>query len=635
MAEEFFERLQRLLRLEADAEARALVEKARAAADAGRPRAGLAGLVIDDESSGLGGRVLVTLTRPKRQPLPWSPFKVGSPVVLSEQGADPGKGMRGVVAERSELALVLAVSDQPAPADEDSDPLWRVDPAPDEIARERQRAALAKARAAKDNRLQELRDVLLGKEPPRFTAAKDRKPFRALDTGLDASQVAAVEHALYAKDLAVIHGPPGTGKTTALVELIRQAVKRGERVLACAPSNLAVDNLLERLLAHGEGAVRLGHPARVLPALREHTLDLMVENHPDVRRGRKLVREALQLFRSANKYTRAKPAPGERLSKRREARRLLDDARMLEEQAAQTILGQATVICATTTGLYADLLRDRRFGLFVLDEAAQTTEPGAWVPLPFADRVVLAGDHCQLPPTVVSTDAVAQGFAVSMMERLVALHGDLTTRRLNVQYRMHADIMGFSSQEFYDGTLIAAPSVADHRLSGLPGVTASDLTERPIQLIDTAGAGWDEELEPDGESRRNPEEAGRVRATVEALIAAGVPARDIGVITPYAAQVRLLRERLRIEGLEIDSVDGFQGREKEAIVVSLVRANPDGEIGFLADVRRMNVALTRARRKLVLIGDGATLASAPFYQRLMDYFAAHDAHQSVWDDNVY
>ncbi len=242
------------------------------------------------------------------------------------------------------------------------------------------------------------------------------------------------------------------------------------------------------------------------------------------------------------------------------------------------------------------------------------------MPLLRSARLVLAGDHCQLPPTVLSREAVGRGFGVSLLERLVALYGNVVTRRLDVQYRMNEAIMGFSSREFYDDELVADSTVAGHRLCDLPGVRAEPLTEQPVQFLDTAGAGYDEEVEPDGESRLNPQEASLVARKVHALVGAGVSPADIAVIAPYAAQVRRLRELLPLPGLEIDSVDGFQGREKEAVVLSLVRSNVEGEIGFLADVRRLNVALTRARRKLLVIGDSATLSVLPFYRRLFEYF---------------
>jgi predicted DNA helicase len=245
--------------------------------------------------------------------------------------------------------------------------------------------------------------------------------------------------------------------------------------------------------------------------------------------------------------------------------------------------------------------------------------------------VALAGDHCQLPPTVVSQEAAREGFGVSLMERLAGLQGDRLTRRLNVQYRMHETIMAFSSQQFYEGALQADESVRGHLLRDLPGVTENSLTRTAVQFIDTAGAGYDEEQEPGGDSRQNPQEAQMVDRWVRALLGAGVRAEDIAVIAPYSAQVRLLRERLPVAGLEIDSVDGFQGREKEAVVLSLVRSNREREVGFLADTRRMNVALTRARRKLLVIGDSATLSAHPFYHSLFAYFDSIGTYQSVWE----
>jgi predicted DNA helicase len=442
-----------------------------------------------------------------------------------------------------------------------------------------------------------------------------------------------VRFALSARDIALIHGPPGTGKTTAVVELIRQAVRDGRRVLACAPSNLAVDNMFERLLAGGNKAVRLGHPARVIPELRGQTLDLLVEKHPDVRLARKLARQAMGLFRQAGRYTRARPAPGQRGAARQEAKSLLADARRLECQAVEHILDTADVLCATTTGLDSEVLGTRRFDLAVIDEACQSVEPGCWIPLLRCERVVLAGDHCQLPPTVVSQEAADEGLGVSLFERLLGLHGKAIAHRLTVQYRMHRAIMDFSSLEFYEAELVADAAVSEHLLSDLPGVGAKPLTQSPVEFIDTAGASFDEELEPDGESRLNAREAELVCRMVRQLLDAGVAAANIAVITPYAAQVRLLRGQLPLSGLEIDSVDGFQGREKEVVVISLVRSNPRGEIGFLGDVRRMNVAMTRARRKLIMVGDGATLSGHPFYRRAIEYMESLGAYRTVWEED--
>jgi hypothetical protein len=306
--EDHFQRLARLLRLESEAEARQTLESRRGLTPAEAERTGesLVGMVITEESSGLGGRCLLTLAKRNRSlALPWNRLEPGAPVLLSPEGGQPTEGQRGVVYERLEGAVRVALNEPPEEADGPA--TYRLDLSGDEVARQRQLAALERARAAQRDHLAELRDVLLGQTPPAFEPEVQCDP---LDGSLNAAQQTAVCFALSARDLAVIHGPPGTGKTTAVVELIRQAVRRGEKVLACAPSNLAVDNLLERLLAAGERAVRLGHPARVLPALREHTLDLMVEEHQDSRLARKLAKEAFALFRKAGKFTRARPEPG-------------------------------------------------------------------------------------------------------------------------------------------------------------------------------------------------------------------------------------------------------------------------------------------------------------------------------------
>jgi superfamily I DNA and/or RNA helicase len=626
----YFQRLIHLM----DLEARAELEQAQARIDrissveAERRGDCLIDLVIAEDASGLGGRCVLSLVKRNRtQSLPLNRLQVGSPVLLTQESDPASPGLRGVVCERTGQRVRVAVAEPPE--DDDSRTTYRITLTTDEIGRQRQRAALERARTAGRDRLAELRDVLLGDRPP---AVAPPAEFTPLDASLNPSQREAVRFALTARDVAIIHGPPGTGKTTTLVELIRQAVRHGEKVLACAASNLGVDNLLERVVAAGEWAVRLGHPARVLPALQEHTLDLLVENHGDVRLARKFTKEAFALFRKAGKWTRARPEPGARRDLRQEARSLLAEAGRLEEQAVAQILRSATVVCATLTGLDGQLLGQCQFDLAVIDEAAQSTEPGCWIPLTRCGRVVLAGDHCQLPPTIMSHEAVAAGYGVSLQERLVVSQGDVVTRRLTVQYRMHEAIMRFSSEAFYEGELEADPLVRDHRLADLPGVGADAMTLEPLHFLDTAGAGFDERPEPDGDSLYNPEEAELVCRRVRALLEAGLPAGDLAVIAPYSAQVRLLREQLAVEGLEIDSVDGFQGREKEAVVISLVRSNAAGEIGFLADVRRMNVALTRARRKLVVVGDSATLAAHPFYQRLIGYFEANGAYHTVWEE---
>ena len=626
-----FQRLLQCLDLEAQAEAAEVVKQSQRATGESAERFGvcLIGLAIRDEASGFGGRVVLTLgKRDRRAELPWTKLNSGSPVVLSEEHSSEAVASRGIVTHRDRETITVALAQSPEPINDR--PTFRLNLSSDEISRDRQRTALKQFASAESGRLASLRRKLLGEESPEFLPPKESDDTSSAAL-LDDSQREAIRHALAAKDVAVIHGPPGTGKTTAVVELIRQATARGERVLACAPSNLAVDNMLERLLAAGERAIRIGHPARVLPELREHTLDLQVASHPDLKLAREWKKQAWALRRQAGKFTRTAPEKGARREQRDEAKRLLADARKMEERLVKHLLDSATVVCATLTGLDEELLGDLAFDLAVIDEAAQATEPTCWIPLLRSKRLVLAGDHCQLPPTILSDEAKQLGLHISLMERLVTANGEAISRRLTTQYRMHEQIMSFSSAEFYDSSLVAADSVREHLLADLPHVTSNLLTQTAMRFIDTAGSDCVEQAESDGSSRDNPGEADVVAKQVEDLLAVGVAASEIAVITPYAAQARLLRTLIDNAAIEVDTVDGFQGREKEAIVISLVRSNSNGEVGFLNDTRRTNVALTRARRKLIVIGDSSTLANHDFYRRLLDHFERESAYGTVWD----
>jgi superfamily I DNA and/or RNA helicase len=551
--------------------------------------------------------------------LPLNRLKVGSPVVLSDAD-DPGDhGIAGVVSRRKKDSIQVATAKWPDAH------LFRLDLSPDETTRRRQLAAMASARVA-GGRTRQLRDVLLGQRPVRHAAAGDVE-FRS---HLNPPQREAVAFALAQPDVAVLHGPPGTGKTTTLAEVVYQAVRRGDRVLACAPSNTAVDNLLERLVAMLPNVLRVGHPARVFESLRGHTLDELVDADPSSDVIRDMRRELEELMRAA-----ARPGRGRDAKKRRSllystAGDLRGQIRSLERSIVRGILDSSDVICTTTT-IDEDLLGKASFDLVVIDEACQCTEASVWQPILRGDRVIMAGDHCQLPPTVLSDQAASEGMRDSMMHRLIEREGESIYRRLKVQYRMHEAIMQFSSREFYQDTLVADPSVASHRLCDLSGVQAAPMTEEPLLFVDTAGAGLHEEIERDGESKFNAGEGQLVIQFAQEFLDNGVDPEQVAVIAPYAAQVRWLRNRPELRGVEIDTVDGFQGREKEAVLITLTRSNERGEIGFLADTRRTNVALTRARRKLIVIGDSATLGGNEFYGRLMEYFEQQASYRSAFE----
>ncbi|MFT5128283.1 MAG: ATP-dependent RNA/DNA helicase IGHMBP2 [Rhodothermales bacterium] len=334
-------------------------------------------------------------------------------------------------------------------------------------------------------------------------------------------------------------------------------------------------------------------------------MDGQVVRHRDNRRVRQLGIQA---------------AAAERQGMRDEAADLLSEAAELEQAIVAQLLDHSPVICATLTGLDTIFLGARRYGLAIVDEACQAIEPSCWLPILRADRLVLAGDHCQLPPTVISRQ---RALSVSMLERLVDTHGSAITQTLQRQYRMHSSIMAFSNGQFYDGQLIADESVASATLPDDP---------EAVTFIDTSGAGYNEEREPDGPSLRNPQEAGLVVQMVGVLQEHGIPPERIAILSPYSAQVRLLQDRL--PEIEVCSIDGYQGRECDIVILSFVRSNPERTLGFLADTRRMNVAMTRARRKLIVIGDSATFGEHPFYSAFLDHVDSLGAYHWGIDDLV-
>lgn len=585
-------------------------------------------LVLKTEDVGIGGRIVIGFgPRQTQQPLPWTRLDAGSPVIVRQHGVDNGLGWRGVVTQRRRTLIEVAFNQPIEP--EGERPFFNIHLSNDETSRQRMQRAITQVATAQGNRTAELRDVILGDALPYF--AHEPKLDTAVNDGLNQSQVEAVEFALAAQDVAIIHGPPGTGKTTTVVALIRAAIQRGQQILACAPSNQAVDNICTGLIASGTSIVRLGHPARVLPHLQAHTLDALVADHDDVKLAKKLRQDAMRLHSDASKWRRARPEKGEKQAIREEARAMVAEATQLESQAVEQILATTPVILSTLTGLDSTLIGARTFDLCVIDEAGQSTEPASWIAINRAEKVVLAGDHQQLPPTILSKQAEREGFGHSLLEQLMLREDVPIARRLDVQYRMNKAIMNFSSNQFYEGSLQADTSVAEHLLSDLPGVAKNELTETAVSYIDTAGASYDEEIEPDGTSRRNPQEADFLVQKIEQLLAAGVLPNQIGIITPYSAQVRYLDEKLD-EAIEVNSVDGFQGREKEVILISLVRSNIKGDVGFLAETRRMNVALTRARRKLIVIGDSATITTHPFYADLVTYWESIGAYRSIWEE---
>ncbi len=606
-----------------------------------------------DQGDALEGRLIKFMKRPGRE-LPETEIHVGDLVMLSRDDPLRDDNPTGTVTEKTGYSVTVAFDDRPPPFLTGKG--LRMDLYVNDITYQRMLDALGRLEGA-DGRLAELRDALTGERAPAEIAPEE--PEWLYDPALNDSQQRAVARALGADDVFLIHGPPGTGKTTTALEVVRQHAGRGRSVLAAAASNMAVDNMVEMLAAEGVGVVRVGHPARVTPALREHTLDAALRENETWRMSRELRERAFELkdaqddlahpsgknrrgMSNEQIFSLAEEGRGNRglpphviremaewIEIQEEADELFDRSRALEDEAVGEVLRAADVVCATNSTSGSDILAGRSFDVVVIDEATQATEPSCLIPITLGERVVLAGDHRQLPPTILSRQAEEEGLARTLFERLAERHGEAVTEMLTVQYRMHRRIMAFPSREFYAGRLEAHESVAEHTLRELGfDETAAEadlrpalVPEDPVVFVDTAERDAGERQRADSNSRENPAEAELASRMALGLLRGGVPDHEIAVVSPYQDQVDLL-ERLVPEDaddLEIRTVDGFQGREKEAVVLSLVRSNADDEIGFLKDLRRLNVAITRPRRKLIVVGDATTVTTHGTYRRFLEH----------------
>ena len=468
--------------------------------------------------------------------------------------------------------------------------------------------ALDRVIRARSGRLADLRDIFYTKAPAsRYTFDAMRFPW------LNASQEKAVNEVLWAKDVAVVHGPPGTGKTTTLVEAIFETLRRESQVLVCAQSNMAVDWISEKLVDRGINVLRIGNPTRVNDKMLSFTYERRFEAHPDYPQLWS-IRKAIRELRQQRKHADSWHQKMDRLKSR---------ATELELRIRSSLFGEARVIASTLTGAANRVLEGEKYSTLFIDEAAQALEAACWIAIRKAGRVVLAGDHCQLPPTVKSIMALKGGLGKTLMERIVENKPETVTL-LKMQYRMNEQIMKFSSEWFYNGMVESAPMVS-HR-----GILDYDI---PMMWIDTAECDGKEEFVGENFGRINRAEAEMTLQTLQQYFEKIGKQRileesiDVGIISPYRAQVQLLRKELRKREffrpyrhlLTVNTVDGFQGQERDIILISLVRSNDGGDIGFLRDLRRMNVAITRARMKLIILGSSETMTSHPFYKKLYEY----------------
>ncbi|GJX00525.1 DNA-binding protein SMUBP-2 [Tanacetum coccineum] len=612
-----------------------------------------------DVQTGLMGKTLLELQSNKGDVLPAHKFGTHDVVVLKPNKADPGSPAlgQGVVYRLKDSSITIAFDDIP---EEGLNSPLRIEKLTNEVTYRRMKDTLIQlSKGIQRGPAADLVPVLFGERPP--TVVKKDVSFTPFNKNLDHSQKDAIKKALSSKDLFLLHGPPGTGKTTTVVEIILQEVKRGSKILACAASNIAVDNIVERLVPHKVKLVRVGHPARLLPQVLDSALDAQVlrgDNsslandirkemkvgsggyHPCLWRQRSRVRSSLlaRLEALNGKLLKAKDRNTKR-DIRKELRILSKEERKRQQLAVTDVIKNADVVLTTLTGSLTKKLDGTSFDLVIIDEAAQALEVACWIALLKGSRCILSGDHLQLPPTIQSVEAEKKGLGRTLFERLADLYGDEVISMLTVQYRMHELIMDWSSKELYNNKVKAHASVAGHALYELEDVQKSSSAEPTLLLIDTAGFKRIgdvicdmEEKKDEEESTLNEGEAEIAIAHAKRLIQSGLRASDIGIITPYSAQgvsLRMLRTKEdKLKELEISTVDGFQGREKEAIIISMVRSNSKKEVGFLSDRRRMNVAVTRARRQCCIICDTETVTSDKFLKRLIEYFEENGEYLS-------
>lgn len=583
---------------------------------------------VEKAGYAIGDRAFVIVERQAQRDKPHQ-FRDGGTVSFFIQRPDGKiKEKTGVInfMERNRMKIILNYKDIPEWIEES---FLGVDMLFDERSYDEMEKALKKVMKSEKDRVAELRAILYGLKQPIFDDVQ--RHFHL--PNLNQSQVEAVAEIISANDVAIVHGPPGTGKTTTLVQAIKEIQIRDNSVLVCAPSNAAVDLLTERLSKEHINVVRIGNISRIDDDILKHTVDYIMANHPERKNINKIRAKATDCRRRAKRYRRNYGARERDLREKLqdEAAELSAWANQLEDRLLEQILTGAEVITCTLVGAAHPMLEKYRFKTVVIDEAAQALEPAIWIPLLKSNKVVFAGDPFQLPPTVKSMEARKMGLHITTMEHCLKY---IPNSLLRVQYRMNQAIMAFSNQHFYDGLLQAHDSVKTHRISIDKG--------EAVTFIDTVGCGFEEQIvEVKGRfpSRFNPDEFHIIREHLYKLIEfyAREEVPTIALISPYREQVVYMQtmvaddERLKGLPITINTIDGFQGQERDVVYISLVRSNGKAEIGFLNDYRRMNVAMTRARKKLIIIGDSGTIGQDEFYNAFLNYCEQKGAYHTAWE----
>ena len=627
---DYFKKLQELLLLEKEEDRRSYEQLLRNTPIVERREAGMTWfpIAIKDTEIGRGDYLTVEVERTTHQDIVHQ-LRFGMTVALFSNHDPKADRVEGTLSHISgnRLKISLRVDDLP---DWTRNGKLGVDAVFDENSYSEMEYALKLApQLAEKKEEGHLLNTLIGKKPATFQPGTT--PYT--NPSLNASQQAAVEKILTANELAIVHGPPGTGKTTTLVQAIKALLQQDRKpILVVAPSNAAVDLLSEKLSTIGLNVLRIGNPARVSEEQLSLSLDSKIAAHPSFKEIKRLKKQAAEYRDMAQKYKRSF-GPAEREQRKAlytEARNVQKEAERTEQYITEDLISKAQVITATLVGANHYTIRHLRYDTVVIDEAGQALEPACWIPVLKARKVIMAGDHCQLPPTIKSEEAARGGLSVTLMEKCVALHPEAVTM-LEEQYRMNETIAGFSSREFYEERLTAHPSVALHQLA--PG-------EAPLLFIDTAGCGFEEVWE--GTSVSNPEEAAFAIKHLSLLVSHLKPLYvdnafpSVAVISPYRHQVEVLKDTVLNtpylpSTITVNTIDSFQGQERDVVYISLVRSNPDSVIGFLSEIRRMNVAMTRARKKLVVIGDSSTLSQHAFYADFITYAQERDAYKSAWE----
>jgi predicted DNA helicase len=616
-----------------------------------------------DNGNTFGHRPLVKFTsKYKGEKLAETQITPGDLVMISLNKPLHPDNPTGTIIEKTSYSITVAFESYPPEFIYNKG--VRLDLFVNDTSFQRMFSALEKIKHPENEMQKRKRDILLGRKKAEIKDSLDLE----LEY-LNESQIKAVENALAAEDIYLIQGPPGTGKTVTAVELISKAVERGDKVLVAADSNTAVDNLLELLAEKGLNVIRIGHPIRVNKKLREHTLDEIVLEHQDYLEAEKLRDEVSDLINKqesyiypGGKYRRGlsdqeirtyaekdlehhvrgiSPEVIEEMASWLELQEKIDgyfkEIERLENMAVEELLNEADIICTTNITAGSELLENIKFDLSVIDEATQATQPAALIPYLKANKTILIGDHKQLPPTVVNQEAAKNGLSISLFEKLIEIYqGDMSSL-LEIQYRMNREIMGFSSIYFYNNSLKAAESAADQKLSDLglkideeDCFTAKALkSEYPLVFLDTKEMRANERSFEGSNSYDNPVESEIVLDILDRAIKSSLNEDDIAVIAAYKDQVDLINQHNKFKDVEIDTVDAFQGREKEMIIFSAVRSNDESNIGFLRDLRRLNVALSRAKRKMIFIGDSSTISKNDAYDKLLKYIKKSGLYYSL------